>query len=153
MEFNKDMRPKVGLAVYILNAQKQALFMLRSGKHAPGTWAPPGGHLEFGESFLDCASREIKEEVDLDISNITFLGITNDLYSAEKHYVTLAFLATEWKGEPKIMEPEKCEKLKWVDFHSLPSPLLLSVQNYFDQNNLCPCGSEKKFNDCHNFKS
>ena len=37
-----------------------------SGRH-PGLWGPPGGHTEKGETPLDCAVREVKEETNLDI--------------------------------------------------------------------------------------
>lgn len=55
-----------------------------------GTWALPGGHLEFGESFEDCVKRELLEETALDVINLEFLTATNDVMEAEgKHYITI----------------------------------------------------------------
>jgi 8-oxo-dGTP diphosphatase len=127
-------RPKVGVAVYILDDQNRVLLMHRLGSHGPGTWAPPGGHLENGESFLDCAKREVKEEVNIDFSDIEVLGVTNDIFSEDKHYITVQVHAKGISGEPKIMEPEKCSEIKWFRLDSLPAPLLLSVQHFFESN-------------------
>jgi len=43
----------------------------------PGMWSLPGGHLEDGESSLDCSKREFYEETDIDIDNedLTFIGV------------------------------------------------------------------------------
>jgi ADP-ribose pyrophosphatase YjhB (NUDIX family) len=70
----------------------------------PGTWALPGGHLEFGETFENCAEREILEETGLAIRNIQFLTATNNVMPAEnKHYVTV-FVGGSIYGE--VTEPK-----------------------------------------------
>ena len=35
----------------------------------------PGGHVEDGESFVDCAAREILEETGLTVSNLKSCGV------------------------------------------------------------------------------
>jgi len=45
-----DKVPRVGLGVLIIKDGK-VLLGRRKGAHGEGTWAPPGGHLECGESF------------------------------------------------------------------------------------------------------
>lgn len=66
-----------------------------------GTWAHPGGHLEFGESFEDCARREILEETGLSVSEIKFLTAVNTVMVEEnKHYVTV-FVGCFVDGEQK----------------------------------------------------
>ena len=148
-EADKNIIPKVGLGVYILNAQNQVLLIKRTGSHGAGTWCPPGGHLEFGESFFGCARREAKEEVGLDISKIEVIGVTNDIHPGGlKHYITIHTKALKWAGIPKIMEPERCTQIGWFDLGKLPEPLFLSNQNFFAANSLCLCGSGKKHNEC-----
>ena len=51
---------KVGVGLYILNSNHQLLLGLRKSIHGNGTWCPPGGHLEYGESFEQAAVREAK---------------------------------------------------------------------------------------------
>lgn len=130
---NKDVnisRPKVGLGVYIFNHENEILFLKRQGAHGAGTWCPPGGHLEFGESFTDCAKREVEEEVGIKIKNIEFLGLTNDISEEEStHYITIAMRAVVKSGKPKIMEPDKMTDLGWFSLDKLPKPLFLPCKN------------------------
>ena len=47
---HKLLRPKVGLAVFITCRQRPGCVLLgvRQGSIGTGTYAPPGGHIEFG---------------------------------------------------------------------------------------------------------
>lgn len=65
-----------------------------------GTLQCPGGHLEYGESFEECARREVLEETGLEVGNIQFRTATNDVFGEGKHYVTV-FVSCEIVGEEK----------------------------------------------------
>lgn len=40
---------------------------------------------------------------------------------------------TQWiSGEPKIMEPEKCEGWGWYDMDHLPKPLFGTIESYIE---------------------
>lgn len=98
----------------------------RKNAHGDGSWSVPGGHLEFGESFEETAIREVKEETNLDITNVRFGAVTNDFFEKEgKHYVTVWMLSDYNSGEVKIVEPDKFVKMEWRGFDSLPQPLFL----------------------------
>ena len=66
----------------------------RLGSHGSGSFALPGGHLEFGESFEDCARREVLEETGLHLGAVWFETAVNSVFSAESHYVTI-FMRSE----------------------------------------------------------
>ena len=58
---------RVGVGLYIFNEKNQVLLGLRTGSHDAHTWCPPGGHMEYGETFEQTAVREAKEETNLDV--------------------------------------------------------------------------------------
>ena len=115
--------PLVGVGVLVVR-DGQVLLGQRKGSHGAGTWALPGGHLEFGETVAQCALREVLEETGLDISTVTPGPYTSDVFHAEgKHYVTLFVTAHSAAGEPALCEPDKCSEWRWCRWSELPAPL------------------------------
>lgn len=115
--------PLVGVGVLVLR-EGRVLLGQRKGSHGAGTWALPGGHLEFGETVAQCAVREVLEETGLRINAVTPAPYTNDVFEAEdKHYVTLFVAAHSAVGEPALFEPDKCSEWRWFRWSELPSPL------------------------------
>ncbi len=136
-----ELRPKVGIGVMVLKDGK-VLLGKRKGSHGAGEYAFPGGHLEYMESFEDCARRETKEECGIEIENIRFLFLGNLKDYAPKHYAHIQFVA-DWKsGEPVVLEPEKCEGWGWYSLDALPEPNFTMIplaieayktgRNYYD---------------------
>jgi len=104
----------------------------RRGSHGEGEYAWPGGHLEYMESFEECARREVREETGMEIENIRFLRLVNLKEYAPKHYIDVGLIA-DWKnGEPKIVEPNKIESWNWYDTNKLPTPLFAPLPTYFE---------------------
>ena len=126
-----EQKPKVGVGVMVLKDGK-VLLTRRKGSHGAGEYSFPGGHLEYMESFEDCAIRETHEECGLKIQNIRFLYLTNVKKYAPKHYVHIGVVA-DWKsGEPQIMEPDKAESWNWYELDKLPEPLFEFCKLSFD---------------------
>lgn len=120
--------PRVGVGVIVLR-DGRVLLGLRRGSHGAGTWALPGGHLEFGESVEACAAREALEETGLAIEQLRPGPFTNDVMQAEdRHYVTLFVVAGAATGEVELREPQKCERWAWFDWSDLPEPLFQPLQ-------------------------
>lgn len=142
---NEQQRPKVGVGVMILKEGK-VLLGKRKGSHGEGEFAFPGGHLEYMEGFGDCARREVLEECGIEIENIRFQFVANVTKYAPKHYAHIGLVVSWRSGEPKVLEPEKCESWDWYDLNNLPSPMFemckLSIEshktgkNYWDVSNL-----------------
>ena len=80
-EFDKNLRPRVGLGVMILNEYDEIICSQRLQEGHPFhlKWQFPGGFLEFGESFEECAAREVLEECGsiLDPAKIRYITTMN----------------------------------------------------------------------------
>ena len=129
---------KVGVGLYLINDKQHLLLGLRKSPHGNGTWCPPGGHLEYGESFEQAAIRETKEETGLEINkgDVCVYGVTNDFFKESgKHYVTVHLIARHFKGTPEICEPDKCAKWQWFDLRSLPENLFLPAKQFIQSPN------------------
>jgi 8-oxo-dGTP diphosphatase len=122
-------RPQVGVAVIIAH-DEHVLLLKRKGSHGAGTWAPPGGHLEFGESLEECAVRETFEETGIVIDNVQFVAITNDVLALEqRHYVTVWMEGAHLSGQATVTYPDKVQDVVWAPWDALPQPLFLPFQN------------------------
>lgn len=99
------------------------------------------GHTKFhsslvflGESFEECAAREVKEETGLDIGNIEYLTVTNNVLLKEVkpiHIVCIFMRAmvADPQQQPLNVEPEKCDGWDWYDWDDLPKPLFGPLEN------------------------
>lgn len=119
-----DPQPRVGIGVIIINDEGKILVGKRRGSHAP-FYSIPGGALELGESFEHAAEREVAEETGLRIFEPRVIGVVNDLETFRTdgvHFVSAVVVVRKFEGEPRLMEPEKCEGWLWCDPQNLPQP-------------------------------
>ena len=120
--------PGVGIAVIVTKGDK-VLVGKRREEYGRGTWAFPGGKLEFGETFEECVQRETREEAGVEIGDVSFAHVINDFMSdLNKHYVTIYMRANYVSGEPKAVDGE-FEEWQWFDWESLPTPRFIPLEN------------------------
>jgi 8-oxo-dGTP diphosphatase len=125
--------PRVGVAA-IIERKGQVLLIKRKNSHGAGSWAVPGGHLEFGETPEECAIRETHEEVGIEIGDVRFVAITNDIFPKEgKHYITIWMHGTCKSGEPVVAADDEVAELGWYYWNDLPSPLFIPLDNFLHQ--------------------
>ncbi len=78
----------------------------------------PGGHVEYGESFVESAVREVKEETGLDIRNLKSCGVIH-WYNKKTfdRYLVFLYRTTDFTGE---LVSETCEgKNSWMTIQEL----------------------------------
>lgn len=97
-----QFKPRVEIsAVYIENKDKILLLHRQDNKTQGNKWGIPGGKVEKGESPLQAAIREIKEETGYDISKqaIENLGTVYIEYNEKDHF-TYHMFRTQLQEDP-----------------------------------------------------
>lgn len=140
-------RQWVKLVVYIfLERDGKLLLGKRKNAFGEGHYSAPAGHIEKGETVLECAKRELLEETGIDDAELEF-GCVRLLKPYKINgvladpYVAFCVTARNWKTEPRNMEPEKNEGWDWYPLNRLPEPLFHPVKMLLE----CTQGSEPFF--------
>ena len=125
-------RPRVGVGVLVRRGH-EVLLLRRSNVHGSGTWSTPGGHLDPGETPETCAVREVREEVGIDVDGVRFLGVTNDVFHAERrHYITVWMEADFRAGQARVVAAHEMSEVRWFPADALPHRLFLSLQHLIE---------------------
>ena len=130
MNTSDSNRPKVGIGVLIFN-DDNILLGLRIGNHGANTWSPPGGYLEYGESFEECAAREVSEETGLILKKVEFYGITNNIFRNEQKHTISVFMKADYPANQMVVnkEPHNIENWQLFSMNNLPDNLFLPLKN------------------------
>lgn len=98
-----------------------------------GEWCIPGGKLDFGETFEECAVREVYEETGIKISDPKIISVHN-CKNEHAHFMTVGVIAKNWQGEASVMEPDEITEWKWFSLKRLPRPRyfpsFMVIENY-----------------------
>ena len=124
-------KPKIGVGVVVTHLGR-ILLGKRRNSHGEGSWAFPGGHLEFGETVEDCASRELLEETGLTALELKKGPWVSNIIDG-KHYITLFVYVDKFSGDLALNEPEKCEEWIWFSSPDLPTPLFPPIESLLQQ--------------------
>lgn len=92
-----------------------------------GRYTLPGGHRDQGETVVEAALRECREEACIDVEAIRPLLV---LPYAEG--VNFVFEAIAWRGEAAIGEEYKCDALVFAPAEQLPTPIAPFVRTALD---------------------
>lgn len=91
----------------------------------------PKGHLEKGETLVECAKREVLEETAYDVKLLKEDSIGSYEYdNKEGHIITYMYLFQSENPTKKVIKEEDREKMIWVPFEEVED--ILSYQNLKD---------------------
>ena len=109
----------------ILKKDDQVLLIKRKNTDwGQGQWNFPGGLLEEGETLIQAAAREAREEVDVNINpeDLRLMHVLQVRKSATntKDIFGFYFVATIWQETPVNNEPERHSEIGWFSINELP---------------------------------
>lgn len=110
---------KVSVIVILMRGKQVFLFKRKNTGWADGDYTVPSGHVDFGETPIESAIREAKEEAGVQIKKTDLEMIHSDFISGE--VINFTFIAKNWTGEPKVMEEDKAKDGEWFDLDNLPT--------------------------------
>ncbi|WP_042142047.1 8-oxo-dGTP diphosphatase [Paucisalibacillus sp. EB02] len=92
---------------------------------------PPGGKVEFPESFVESAIREVKEETGLEVSNLKYKGLYEYVNPvANDRYMIFNYITNDYKGQ--LIEDGPEGQVVWVDKEeALKLPMQISIKRRF----------------------
>jgi 8-oxo-dGTP diphosphatase len=115
-----------GVGVIVVR-QGKVLLGRRTSPHGHGTWAPPGGKAEPGETDEETARRELLEETGLVGAVPRVVAETVDTFPGGEQWRT-RWVQMEWvSGEPEELAPDEVESWGWYTWDRLPGPLFLPL--------------------------
>ena len=113
----------VGATTLVFNNKNELLLNLRSDTN---TWGIPGGSKELNETLEDCAIRELKEETNINVSDLELITVL----SGKEYYfkypnedeldcVIALYRVLNYEGELH-MNDEESKELKFFSLDNLP---------------------------------
>ena len=116
-------------SIYLIikNENGEILLQRRQGtKLWPGYLALPAGHIDEGENAYEAAIREAREElgVEIKVKDIIDTFVVNRKNKSLPSYYDVYFEISQYLGEIRIAEPEKCFELVWVNPANLPDDMI-----------------------------
>ncbi|MEK7174671.1 MAG: 8-oxo-dGTP diphosphatase [Patescibacteria group bacterium] len=111
-------RPKKLLTLVLVRDGRRVLLGMKKRGFGAGRWNGFGGKLHPGETVLEAAHRETREEAGIDIRNPELCGIVEFEFAGSPEILEIHFFrVAEFDGEP--VETEEMRP-KWFYFDEIP---------------------------------
>lgn len=108
--------PRISPAVMVLVRDGERLLLARSPRFKPGVYSALAGFVEPGETLAQCAAREVREEVGVEIANLRYFDSQPWPFP---NSLMVAFFADYAGGEIRP-DPSEIEAADWFLPDALP---------------------------------
>ncbi|MFZ4099018.1 MAG: NUDIX domain-containing protein [Chlamydiia bacterium] len=123
------------LSVYGILQKGEGVLMQRriNTSFANGWWSLPGGHIESEESVVNALTRELFEELGIQVhpEHCSFALALVRQPSGGSRYVNFFYSVRDWAGEPTIRDG-KASELLFASSSRLPNPTLPYIREALD---------------------
>ena len=110
------------------NNEEEILLQKRKNTgYCDGYYDLPGGHLEANEDIFDGMIREAKEEIGITIKRED-MEILHIYHRYKNSMLKFVFSVKKYEGTPINNEPDKCEKIEWVEIDNLPEMVVPTIR-------------------------
>lgn len=120
------------LAGCIIRNQAGEILLLHRNTPGRKQWEIPGGKLERDETAPEAAKREVYEELGIEVDIANLLG--SDEFSEDGNTFSYSwFSAVVGSSQPKIMEPETFDELRYFSeagLYANTTLLSINTQNF-----------------------
>lgn len=124
------MRATFPVTVHLLFIKEGSILLARRFQtgYMDGHYSVPAGHLDGGETIIQAAVREAREETGLELApqELAFASVLHRREDEER--VDFFIRVRCWNGEPANTEPHKCDDLRWFKLSRLPENLVPYVR-------------------------
>ncbi len=113
--------PLIGVGALVVDKDK-ILVVLRENEPGKGLWSVPGGVLELGETTLEGAKREIREETGVEAEFDRLLDVVDSITRDEKGVICYHYVLIEFLGHPvggRLAAASDVRETLWVDLENL----------------------------------
>lgn len=133
-------RPYIAVFVILKDKTGKIPFVLRKNTGwMDGFYGLPAGKVEKGETFLQAAVREAKEEVGVvvkeqDLKHVLTIhrDSPDDEVDGDMTWVDVFFETTEWSGEVTNAEPHVHSAVDWLDPNNFPDNIIDVMRESFE---------------------
>ncbi len=115
-------RHKISLSVFVFLVRDNHILLLKRNNTGwmDGHYDVPSGALDEGETILQAAVRETKEEVGVVVSE-SDLSLVHTMHNKiNGEWLGCYFMACDWSGDVNLCEPDKHSEIVWVPIGKLP---------------------------------
>ncbi|MCG2577487.1 NAD(+) diphosphatase [Dechloromonas sp. XY25] len=119
--------PRISPAIMVLVRDGDKLLLARSPRFKPGVFSALAGFVEPGETLEQCAVREVREEVGIEIANLRYFASQPWPFP---NSLMVAFFA-DYAGGVITPDPTEIEAADWFALDALPllpEPISISRQ-------------------------